>query len=341
MLRQFALPAMLWLAIATLAYSSGTDAGGPRVAGGSPPSAGPAAERSEGTGSSREQISPPTGAQAQSNAGRAMERALRVMTFNIRYANPGDGPNAWRFRRDWVAEIVRTNDVDILGCQEVLKVQQDDLLERLPGYASFGPGRDDGKDAGEAVPIFYRRERFKVLKEEAFWLSETPDVPGSKGWGATLPRVTTYLRLKDWRSGATLSVVNTHLDHMSEEARRESARLINRYVADLPSGDVVILTGDFNCLPSSAPYRLLTEAAGEAERERVRLYDSFDVASQGHEGPESTWNGFKEIVPQRRIDFVFVRRPEIVRRHRILDDRRDGRFPSDHLPVVVDLVLPK
>ncbi|HEX6985041.1 MAG TPA: endonuclease/exonuclease/phosphatase family protein, partial [Planctomycetaceae bacterium] len=157
-------------------------------------------------------------------------------------------------------------------------------------------------------------------------LSETPEAP-SKGWDADLPRVTTWARLKDAETGKTFLAVNTHFDHRGEQARRESGTLLRTWIEKNAQGDPVILTGDFNTLPDSVPYRNLT--AGE---EGAALRDA-RLAVERPDGPESTWNGFKEIVPCRRIDFIFTRGPVEVTGFRTLDESREGRFPSDHLPI--------
>lgn len=259
--------------------------------------------------------------------------ALRAMTFNIRYDNPGDGPNQWRFRRDGLAELIRDQNVDILGCQEALRNQIADLEERLPGYAWYGVGRDDGRERGEFVPIFYRKDRFDVLEKSSFWLSESPDQPGSRSWDAALPRVTTYMRLRDKETGAVWSVFNTHFDHRGRLARVESARLLREKVSEVPKSDRVLLLGDFNCQPSDRPYQVLT---AESEESR-RLSDARTASQTDPRGPDSTWNGFTMIIPGRRIDFIFVSGNVRVLSHEILEARMGERFLSDHLPVVVDV----
>jgi endonuclease/exonuclease/phosphatase family metal-dependent hydrolase len=252
------------------------------------------------------------------------EGALRVMSFNIRYDNPADGPNAWPHRKDWVAEIIENNS-DIVGLQEVLKRQLDDLKERLPGFEFYGVGRDDGRDAGEFVPLAWRKDRFTATETGSFWLSETPDRPGSKGWDAQLPRVSSWVRLTDQQTGKRLLIVNTHFDHRGEQARRESAHLLRRWIRDNAQGQPAILTGDLNAMPDSVPYRHITQ---EDILRDARL------AAPEPQGPESTWNGFREIVPGRRIDYVFVTEAVHVVGFKTIDESREGRFPSDHLPIV-------
>jgi endonuclease/exonuclease/phosphatase family metal-dependent hydrolase len=254
------------------------------------------------------------------------------MTFNIRFDNPDDGSNAWPHRRDWVAEIIRTQRIDIAGLQEVLKSQLDDLRARLPDYEFYGVGRDDGRDAGEFGPVCFRRDRFDVMAQGEFWLSDRPEQPGRRDWGAACARMVTWTKLHDRTDDSSLTFFNTHFDHQSERAREHSARLLRERMP--PRGDRTIVAGDFNCRHDSAPIRMLTDQADNAPGS---LRDTYDLAGDRRFGPDSTWTGFTEIVPGQRIDMILVSDGWEVLQHRILDDQREGRFPSDHLPVVIQL----
>ena len=265
-------------------------------------------------------------------------QSITVMSWNIRYNNPGDGVNAWPHRKDWVAEIISGNKVDIAGFQEVLAGQFEDLKQRLPDMEAYGVGRDDGKVAGEFSPVFFRRDRFELIEKSTFWLSPTPDETGSKGWDAALPRIASWLKLKDRQSGSVFYVVNTHFDHKGSQARTESAALIVRRLQDQFSGHPVVLTGDFNTTPGTPPYQTLIDADSAG---LGMLNDTFQHSIFEPEGPNSTWNGFQAIVPGQRIDFIFTSDSVKVQNLRILTDQRDGRFPSDHLPVVSELEIPK
>ncbi len=267
----------------------------------------------------------------------AVAQSTTVMSWNIRYNNPSDGVNAWPHRKDWVAEIISENKVDIAGFQEVLAGQFEDLKQRLPEMEAYGVGRDDGKVAGEFSPVFFRRDRFELVEKSTFWLSPTPDEPGSKGWDAALPRIASWLKLKDRQSGTVFFVVNTHFDHMGSQARNESAGLIVRKLREVFSEHPVVLTGDFNTTPKTPPYLTLVHADAKGE---AAFLDTFQHSLFEPEGPNSTWNGFKEIAPGQRIDFIFTTGSTKVQNLRILTDQRDGRFPSDHLPVVSELELP-
>jgi endonuclease/exonuclease/phosphatase family metal-dependent hydrolase len=259
------------------------------------------------------------------------------MTFNIRYDTPADSGNAWPHRRDRVASLARFHAPDALGVQEALAHMLRELDARLPGYARIGVGRADGREGGEFSPIYYRTDRLELLDGGTFWLSPTPDVAGSKGWDAAIERVATWARFRDRRTGCPFLLLNTHFDHIGERAREESARLVRRRLAALAGGLPIVVTGDLNTTPERAPYRVFTvETIAGAS---APLRDAFVASRSGHYGPTSTWNAFTAIEPGRRIDYVLVSADVAVLTHAILPDAWDGRFPSDHLPVVADIAV--
>jgi endonuclease/exonuclease/phosphatase family metal-dependent hydrolase len=260
---------------------------------------------------------------------------LRVMTFNIRLDLASDGPNAWPHRRDWVAALIRFHGADVVGVQEALAAMLTDLDARLPGFARVGVGRADGRSGGEFSAILYRTNRVELLDSGTFWLSPTPEVAGSKGWDAAIERVATWGRFRDRHTGCRYVHLNTHFDHIGEQARQESARLIRLRLAALAGGLPVIVTGDLNAEPTSAPYRIFTRDAIPSGLPPLR--DAHDVSRDGHYGPGSTWTAFRAIEPGRRIDYVLVSEPIAVLAHGVLTDRWDDRFPSDHLPVLASL----
>lgn len=272
---------------------------------------------------------------ATNAATSAEPSTLTVATFNIRYANRGDGANAWPHRKEAVAEILREHRVDFAGLQEVLHSQLLDLKGLLAGYEVFGVGRDDGRERGEYSPILFRADRWKLIGGTTRWLSLTPEVPGSKSWDAAITRIATRCEFEERATGRRFVMFNTHFDHQGRQARLESAKLLRSWGATetLPT----LLTGDFNCVPTDPPYAELTAAGPE-----FRWLDSRSLAGDRVRGPDSTWNGFREIVPMQRIDYVFVDRRWEIDEHRT-DDRRiertgeSPRFPSDHLPVIVKL----
>jgi endonuclease/exonuclease/phosphatase family metal-dependent hydrolase len=260
---------------------------------------------------------------------------LRVMSFNLRYDTPNDSANAWPNRKDWVAGLIRFHGADVVGVQEALAHMLTDLDARLPGFARVGVGRADGRTRGEFSAIFYRTDRLALLDSGTFWLSPTPEVAGSKGWDAAIERVATWARFRDRLTGCSHLQLNTHVDHIGEQARQESARLIRRRLAQLANGLPIVMTRDLNSTPTSGAYRILTRdtVAGATPP----LADAMLTSRSGHYGPTSSWTAFRAIEPGRRIDYVLVSAPVTVSSHGILPDSWNGRFPSDHLPVLAAL----
>ncbi|MEX2176142.1 MAG: endonuclease/exonuclease/phosphatase family protein [Pirellulaceae bacterium] len=254
-----------------------------------------------------------------------------VVTYNIRYDNPGDGENVWTNRREAMVEYLRQSKADFVGMQEVLPQQRDYLAEKLTDYDWYSAGRDDG-EKGEATPIFWRKDRYELQEQGTFWLSETPATPGSKGWDAALPRVVSWVKLKDKQAGKSILFVNTHFDHMGRKARLESAKLLVKQIGRLAGeGDAslpVVLTGDFNTTPKSEPYKVLV--GGESDS--AKLLDAQHISREPHTGGDSTSNGFKTIRPGAKIDHIFVRGLSVAT-HAIEDPRIEERFVSDHQPV--------
>ena len=249
-----------------------------------------------------------------------------VLSYNIRMYTESDGKNAWPHRAETVAAVVRSHDV--AGLQEVLKSQLEDLLRLLPEYDYVGAGRDDGKTRGEYVPIFFKRDRFEKVDSGHFWLSKTPDVPGSKDWDAAITRMVTWVVLKDKQTETQYLHLNTHFDHVGKKARQESARIVTdqakRLFAELPA----VLTGDFNCPPNDLPYAVITE-----ENNGMRWVDTLANYAPAPGQPSGSWNGFKAI-ESNRIDFVFVSRGIKSLGSQILDPKTpSGLFGSDHLPI--------
>jgi len=268
---------------------------------------------------------------------------IRVMTFNIRYNNPNDGIHAWPNRKDMVAAIFSFYNVGIAGVQEALYEQVLDLQQLLPDYAWAGVGRTDGKTEGEFSAIFYRKGLFRLLDSGTFWLSETPEVPGSKSWDAAIERIVTWARFLDRRQGKTFAVFNTHFDHHGPKARSESARLLLEKIAEIAPDIPVVLTGDFNTSPGSLPYRILTGApdSTNATTNMLRLYDSRKISIDKPFGPQRTFTGFDNSgSPDARIDFIFVSKGVLVRQQATLTEDWDGRLPSDHRPVLAEIFLP-
>jgi endonuclease/exonuclease/phosphatase family metal-dependent hydrolase len=256
-------------------------------------------------------------------------QSLRVISYNIRYDNPTDGLNAWSNRKDFLVSQVRTSDPDIIGIQESLPHQVEYLATAWSEYGHAGQGRDeDGQ--GESTTIFYRKKRFELREQHMFWLSETP-YQLSKGWDAAIRRICTYVLLYDKVTKEHILVFNTHFDHVGEEARKQSARLVLRKIRETSSGRLpVVLMGDFNAVPESEPLRTLQ---GDLKDTRLE-------AKAKAMGSEGSYNAFDSTKPATQlIDHIFVSSTFAVNHYAVLVDSRESRYPSDHFPVVAELLL--
>jgi endonuclease/exonuclease/phosphatase family metal-dependent hydrolase len=260
---------------------------------------------------------------------------LNVMTFNIRYNEPRDSLNAWPYRKDKVASQILFHQAVIVGVQEALYSQMQDLSEQLTTYKYTGGGRDDGKQKGEYSAIFYDTTRLQLLQTATFWLSEQPEVIGVKGWDAALPRIVTWAKFRDRKTKKDFFHFNTHFDHMGKIARRESARLLLQKVAQIAKKTPAIITGDFNARPDDEPIQVITDATNS-----LYLTDSKRVSQQPHYGPDGTFNAFGPKETQDApIDYIFLHGDIKVLQHATLSQTWSGRFSSDHFPVLASLML--
>lgn len=274
---------------------------------------------------------------------------LTVASYNIRLKNSGDSikGNGWYQRCPVICKLIEFNDFDIFGAQEVTHPQLVDMLKALPGYAYVGVGRDDGKTGGEYSPVFYKRDKFKLLKSGTFWLSTITDVP-NKGWDAALPRICTWGNFEDIQSGVKFWFFNLHMDHVGVQARSESAKLVLAKIKEMVSEtEFVILTGDFNVDQTNESYKLLATSSV--------LKDSYENAAIRY-ALNGTFNNFDiNIKTDSRIDHIFTSHSVNILRYGILTDMywadsldtseksepqrkvSQCRIPSDHYPVKVEL----
>lgn len=248
-------------------------------------------------------------------------------TFNVRYDNPGDKLNSWKYRRDTVCGFIRARGLGIVGMQEVLHNQLEDLKAGLPGYAAVGVGRDDGKQAGEYSPLFYRTDKFELLDSSTFWLSQYPDSAGFIGWDGACTRIATWAKLRDRATGKVFMAVNTHFDHVGTEARRQSALLIIRRIREIVGDRPAVLTGDFNVNDRSEAYQTLTT-------NNFVLRDAYKVAER-RTGPAYTFHDFGREPMERRekIDFIFVTpQVKVLRADIAPNPETPTGYLSDHNP---------
>jgi endonuclease/exonuclease/phosphatase family metal-dependent hydrolase len=253
---------------------------------------------------------------------------LKVMTYNIRLDTPNDSINQWPKRTHKVYALIQKYDPDLIGLQEVLHHQLEDLLENLPAYTHIGVGRDDGKTKGEYSAILYKKDRFKALNQNTFWLSETPEVPGSKSWDAAITRVASWGTFKDLKSNKEFLMINTHFDHIGKEARKNSAALLKQKASAIAKNFPLIITGDFNCTRKDAPYATIMSPTG------IKLIDP------APQNPPGTFCSFKvNSIECRPIDYIFHSEAWTSEKYHVIEDNDGKYYPSDHLPVMVSLGL--
>ncbi len=261
---------------------------------------------------------------------------IKVMSYNIRFGTAKDGENHWDKRKDFLAETIKAANPDLLGTQETLGFQRDFLAKTLPNYEVLAAGREDGREKGETTAIYWRKDRFEKLDGGHFWLSETPAVAGSKGWDTSLPRMATWVRLKDKsKAGKPVLWINTHFDHIGKVARHESAKLMRERIGMLGKDCSVIVTGDFNSGEGSDPYKALFGGEG---KEASPVLDSYRLVHPERQQNEGTTTPFQSAPRAgNRIDWIAISPDWKVVTAEILHPDRDGRTASDHFPVTAVL----
>ena len=260
--------------------------------------------------------------------GKAEDKeVLKIATFNLRMDTPSDGENAWFHRKDMVNDLIRFYGFDLFGTQEGFTHQLNDIL-RLSDYRFIGVGRDDGKDAGEHCAIFYRSDRFKVLDQGDFWLSEHPEKPG-RGWdGTCCNRICTWGKFEDLKNHKQFYFFNVHYEYEGDVARRESSNLMISRIKSIAGNQPVFLTGDFNAFPTEEPIRILNDSGF--------LNDSYKITKEAPFGPVCTYHGYDSTVKtEERLDYIWVTDSIQIDKYGVLTNTLYGHTPSDHFPVTV------
>lgn len=252
--------------------------------------------------------------------------SFEVMTFNIRYGTANDGDNRWEVRRPRTLEALKKRHPAIIGLQEALSFQVEQVRDALPGYQAVGVGREDGKAQGEYSAIVYDAKRFRLLRSDTFWYSDTPNVPNSTNWGNQITRICTWAYFQDLNTKKYFYHYNTHLDHQSQPSREKSAAMILDRIKTRSTQDPVIVTGDFN-VGEDNPVATILKQGG--------LLDSFRVLHPD-EKTVGTFNGWKDRGTDK-IDYVWVNSGFKVLSAEILATKVKGFWISDHLPVVATI----
>jgi endonuclease/exonuclease/phosphatase family metal-dependent hydrolase len=259
------------------------------------------------------------------------------MSFNVRTSGAQDDENAWPNRKDFLVETIQRFGPDLVGFQEVRENQYEEITARLNGYGFCGVARDDGKRKGEWCLIGYRKNRFTALKNGDFWLSEHPEIAGSKSWDAALTRICSWVRLRENATGRELVYANTHFDHKGVVARQEASRVLSIELSKIATGVPAILTSDLNINEDNPAYAVLVRPDRPGA---LRWIDSYREVHPTRSTDEASFNGFKGTVIGSRIDFIFHTDHFVATASDI--DRSampNGRFPSDHYPVTAVLKL--
>ena len=258
----------------------------------------------------------------------SFSQTTNLISFNIRYDNTSDTINNWNKRKASMASLIQHYDADIVGIQEGLHHQVDYLNNALNGYSYVGVGRDDGQQKGEYSAIFYNSDKFKVLKTNTFWLSETPEKV-SVGWDASMERICTYALFENVKTKKQFYVFNTHFDHKGMQARINSAQLIYKKIKEINTSDLpVILMGDLNLTPDTEPIQFL----------KNNLTDAMGISRKPFYGPKGTFNGFdQDRIMENRIDYIFVNNIDVLSYTHIDDRMPNNMHISDHLPVLMSL----
>ena len=260
--------------------------------------------------------------------GKAEDKeVLKIATFNLRMDTPSDGENAWFHRKDMVNDLIRFYGFDLFGTLEGFTHQLNDIL-RLSDYRFIGVGRDDGKDAGEHCAIFYRSDRFKVLDQGDFWLSEHPEKPG-RGWdGTCCNRICTWGKFEDLKNHKQFYFFNVHYEYEGDVARRESSNLMISRIKSIAGNQPVFLTGDFNAFPTEEPIRILNDSGF--------LNDSYKITKEAPFGPVCTYHGYDSTIKtEERLDYIWVTDSIQIDKYGVLTNTLYGHTPSDHFPVMV------
>ena len=263
-------------------------------------------------------------------SGPVLAQTYTAATYNMRLNVESDSVNRWDNRKAWFTDQVKSFSPDVMGTQEGLPGQISYLDSVFNQYEYAGVGREDGAQKGEYSAVFYNAEKFNLINQNTFWLSETPDKV-STGWDAALPRICTFVLLEDIQNKQRFWVFNTHFDHIGKQARLESAKLILEKINELNRQDYpVLMMGDLNSMPDSPPITFISE----------HMNDAKEASKSEPKGPVGTFNSFDTSHPlDTRIDYIFTNDDITIHSYEVINEIKNNRTPSDHLPVVVTFSL--
>jgi endonuclease/exonuclease/phosphatase family metal-dependent hydrolase len=257
---------------------------------------------------------------------------IKAMTFNIRYGTANDGENAWDYRKDMVFQVICNSGCDFVGLQEAMIFQIEEIISQCPSYTYIGLTREADPTEGEASPVLYNKIKWELIEGETLWLSETPEKPGSRSWNSSLPRIFTWGKFKHRENDEELLIYNTHYDHMSAEARYNSSRILIEHIYSRINGLDIILLGDFNASENQAPIKYITTNQVQT------LSDAYRTVNIQHSENDMTFYGWNDHKPGtgKRLDYIFFTGALIIESSEVVTFNIDGRYPSDHMPVIAE-----
>lgn len=253
---------------------------------------------------------------------------LKLISFNVRRTAKATDKHHWSHREDAIRAFFRAEDPDIVGTQEMIDPYIRKAEGLLPDFGWVGEGRRGGEE-GEYTAIFYRKDRFRVLNWGTFWLSKTPDVPGSRSWFSVFPRTCTWAIFQSLITGDKVCVYNTHLDHISMYARWKGLELIRRHIEEcMQDCPDVVLMGDFNAKPSSRPLRTLRDGCES-------LIDCYSISIACRHTPGRTYHAFRGKTKGHPIDYIFASASMAVESVKVVRKQYRRKHLSDHYPIVM------
>jgi endonuclease/exonuclease/phosphatase family metal-dependent hydrolase len=261
---------------------------------------------------------------------------VRVMTYNIRFGTADDGPNDWGRRKGLVFDVLAYHEADVIGLQEALDFQIQEIQRALPQYKIVWAGRDDGLRAGEACPVLYRRDRFTPADSGTFWFSNMPWKPGSKHWGNEQPRICTWVRLTETATGESFYVYNVHLDPASLASREYSVHLLLKELVGRNPADPAIVMGDFNMDIDNPAMTPLQRIGANLLNDPM-----IDVWGALHPNQPSvtTYQAFGAEPQGPCLDHIFIDDSVGILETAVDARSFGGRYPSDHFPVIATVEL--
>jgi endonuclease/exonuclease/phosphatase family metal-dependent hydrolase len=262
---------------------------------------------------------------------------VKAMTYNIRANTILDGPNCWYFRKNVVFDILTENTADVIGLQEAQRSQLMQVKKVLSQYSCYAIGRNDGIQSGESCPIFYRKDRFVLLDSGTFWFSDTPNVPGTKDWGNIVPRICSWVYLRENGQTTGFYIYNLHLAAFSQNSREKSVHLLAKRVANRRTKDPFIVMGDYNMALYNPAMMFLQKFGYQSPY--PKMVDAW-LSVHPNRAETSTRQSFQGRILGPQVDHIQICEDASVLEAKIDSREENGRYGSDHFPVIAKILIP-